>query len=92
MTFEQTLDALRAQSDIYATLLGEWSDDDFRTEIEMFGDRSSRGAIVVNMVLGGCAAYRTQLFLYLKSCGRHELGTMNLWAGMDQPPQAVNAN
>ena len=88
-TFEQTIDALRAQSDIYATLLGDWSDEDFRTETEMFGaGKSSRGSILVNMVLGGCAAYRTQLFLYLKACGRHELGTMNLWAGMDQPAPA----
>ena len=85
LTFEQTVDALRAHSDTYAKLLGDWSDEDFRTEVEMFGDTSSRGAIVVNMVLGGCAAYRTQLFLYLKSCGRHELSTMNLWAGMDAP-------
>jgi hypothetical protein len=34
-------------------------------------------------VLGQCAAYRTQLFLYLKACGREELNTMNLWVGMD---------
>jgi hypothetical protein len=39
----------------------------------------------VNLVLGGCAAYRTQLFLYLKSCGREELSTMNLWQGVDAP-------
>ena len=36
-------------------------------------------------VLCGCAAYRTQLFLYLKACGRDELNTMNLWAGIDAP-------
>ncbi len=40
---------------------------------------------MVNLVLCSCAAYRTQLFLYLKACGREELGTMNLWAGVDQP-------
>ena len=33
----------------------------------------------------GYAAYRTQLFVYLKACGREELNTMNLWAGMDAP-------
>ncbi len=32
-------------------------------------------------MLNGHAAYRTQLFLYLKACGREELSTMNLWAG-----------
>ena len=40
---------------------------------------------LVNNVLSGYAAYRTQLFLYLKACGREELSTMNLWAGMDAP-------
>jgi len=83
--FDQTLAAIAAQSDVYATLLGDMTDADFRVQIDMFGNRSSRGAFIVNLVLGGCAAYRTQLFLYLKACGREELGTMNLWAGTDAP-------
>jgi len=37
----------------------------------------------VNLVLCAFAAYRMQLFLYLKACGGEELNTMNLWAGMD---------
>jgi hypothetical protein len=37
-------------------------------------------------VLGGHAAYRTQLFLYLKSCGQEHLGTVNLWRGADAVP------
>ena len=41
------------------------------------------GPVLVNLVLCGCAAYRTQLFLYLEACGREELTTMTLWAGMD---------
>ena len=64
------------------------SDADLRAEIDMLGQKSSRGAFIVNLVLSGCAAYRTQLFLYLKACGREELGTMNLWGGMDAPPPA----
>ena len=39
------------------------------------------------LVISGFAAYRTQLFCYLKSCGQQELGTVNLWAGMDMPPK-----
>jgi hypothetical protein len=84
--FEQIVDAIKAQSDVYASLLGDWTDADFRTEIEMFGTKTSRGAFIVNLVLGGSAAYRTQLFLYLKACGREELNTMNLWGGIDPPP------
>jgi hypothetical protein len=63
--------------------MADLSDADFRAEIEMFGMKTSRGSFIVNQVLCGCAAYRTQLFLYLKACGREELGTMNLWAGAD---------
>jgi hypothetical protein len=57
----------------------------------MFGTKGTRGAFIVNLVLCGCAAYRTQLFVYLKACGREELTTMNLWAGMDAPAPAVTA-
>jgi hypothetical protein len=84
--FDQTLAALAAHKDAYATLLDGWTDADLRGEIDMFGSKTSRGAFIVNLVLCGCAAYRTQLFLYLKACGREELGTMNLWGGMDPPP------
>jgi hypothetical protein len=83
--FDQTLAALAAQREEYSALLGAMSDADFRASITMFGQDMSRGSFIVNMVLSGCAAYRTQLFIYLKACGRHELGTMNLWAGADAP-------
>jgi hypothetical protein len=85
--YDQTLAAIAAQSDEYATLLSGLSDDDFRVEVTGFdGRKVSRGSFIINAVLSGCAAYRTQLFLYLKACGREELSTYNLWAGMDAPP------
>lgn len=84
--FDQTVAALAAHADAYAALLADWTDSDFRAPLEMFGNKTTKGAFIVNMVLGGHAAYRTQLFLYLKSCGREELGTMNLWGGADPPP------
>lgn len=83
--FDETVAAIAAHSDAYAKLLGDMSDADFRAEIDMFGNKTTRGAFIVNMVLCGCAAYRTQLFMYLKACGREELSTMNLWAGVDAP-------
>ena len=86
--FDQTVAAIAAQGDLYASLLGDMSDADFRTEIVMFGNKTTRGAFLVNLVLCGCAAYRTQLFVYLKACGRDELSTMNLWAGVDAPVPA----
>jgi len=90
--WDQTLAAIAKTSDEYAALLGNWTDADFRTEMDPFGrGKTSKGAFLVNMVLAGHAAYRTQLFCYLKACGREELGTMNLWGGVDAPvAQAQN--
>ena len=60
MNFDQVLQAIGKQGAVYAKLLGEFSDADLRGEIEMFGRKSSRGSLLVNMVLSGYAAYRTQ--------------------------------
>ena len=88
LTLDQTVDAIAATADEFARLIGEMSDDDFRKDIEMFGRRSTIGFFLVNTVLAGYAAYRTQVFLSLKAAGRTELNTMNLWAGMDPAPAA----
>jgi hypothetical protein len=85
LDFPALVQDLAAQSDFYAQALGAFSDDDFRGEIDLFGMKGKRGPLLVNLIIAGHAAYRTQLFLYLKSCGREELNTMNLWAGMDAP-------
>src|SRR5258706_10788161 len=82
MSFDEAGAAIRKQSDEYAQELDEWTGADFRGEVDMFGHKTTRGSMLVNLVLAAFAAYRTQLFCYLKSCGRDELNTMNLWAGM----------
>jgi hypothetical protein len=83
---DQALAAIAAQPGIYDALLAGVSDEDLRAEVDPFGaGKSSRGAFLVTQVLCGCAAYRTQLFLYLKACGREELNTWNLWVGIDEP-------
>jgi hypothetical protein len=83
MNWEQAVAAIGRQSDEMTRMLAPWTDAEFRSEIDMFGQNTTRGAGLVNMVLCGYAAYRMQLFLYLKSMGREELNTMNLWGGMD---------
>ena len=87
MNIDRVIAAIEKQSSDYAQQLGSWSDADFRGEIDLFGKKTSRGSHIVFVVLSGYAAYRTQLFLYLKACGRDELNTMNLWGGMDGPMQ-----
>ena len=90
MSFDEVLASLAAQPETYASMLADVTDQQMREEVEIFGEKTSRGAFLVNMVLCGCAAYRTQVFLYLKSCGRSELSTWDLWVGIDAPaePQA----
>lgn len=83
MDFAAAVRELEALAPFYAEALGAFTDEEFRGEIEMFGVKGARGPMLVNLVVCGHAAYRTQLFCYLKACGREELNTMNLWAGMD---------
>jgi hypothetical protein len=83
--FDQTVDAIAAMTDAFETGVHDIDDQDFRSDVEMFGRSGTKGSFLVNSVLSGYAAYRTQLFLYLKACGRADLNTMNLWAGMDAP-------
>ena len=85
-TFDEALAAIAAHPEAYARALAGVSDEDLRAEIDPFGaGKSSRGVFLVTQVLCSCAAYRTQLFLYLKACGREELNTWNLWVGIDEP-------
>ena len=86
LNFDDLVKTLGSQADEYRQLLANEPDATFRKEIEMFGNKATVGSFIVSMVLGGAAAYRTQLFCYLKSCGREELGTANLWRGVDPAP------
>ncbi len=84
-SFDETIARIAANGDLYPGLVDQISDDAMRENVTFFGRTQSRGAFLVNTVLGGHAAYRTQIFNHLKACGREELSTMNLWAGMDAP-------
>ena len=82
--FDETIAVINTLPDTYAALLADMTDDDFRAEMTGFdGSKLSSGAFIVSIVLGGHAAYRTQLFCYLKACGQEQLGTSNLWRGVD---------
>jgi hypothetical protein len=86
---DETLAVIAKLPDTYEGLLADMADADFRAEMTGFdGSKLSRGAFIVSLVLGGHAAYRTQLFCYLKACGQEQLGTVNLWRGVDAPVPA----
>ncbi|HLK64195.1 MAG TPA: hypothetical protein VKU19_12190 [Bryobacteraceae bacterium] len=81
---EEIKAAIGAQSPLFSNLLEPLTDEDLLLQMEVFGNQGSRGSWLVSLVLCHFAAYRMQLFLYLKSCGHAELNTLNLWAGMDR--------
>ncbi len=83
--FDETKSAIEGLSQIFADGISAISDDELRQPIALFGQPASRGQWLVRLLLSHYTAYRMQLFLYLKSGGREELNTMNLWAGIDAP-------
>src|SRR3954469_24505796 len=48
---DQAIAAIGAQRETFAALLADLDDADFRTEVEIFGNRLSRGAFIVFGVL-----------------------------------------
>jgi hypothetical protein len=46
----------------------------------------SLGAAIMNSSVKFLAAYRMQLFLYIKQLGRQELSTVQNWGGRDPAP------
>jgi len=85
--FEESVAAIAGQAELYRTLLAPVPESAFREEITNFdGTKVSRGLFLMLLVLGGCVAYRTQLFLYLKASGRSQLSSSDLWDGADTPP------
>src|SRR6266853_149502 len=56
MNFDQAVAAIKKQSEEYVRLLGDWTEADFRGEIDMFGNKTTRGRQLVNLVLNGHAA------------------------------------
>jgi hypothetical protein len=77
-----------------AELLKNVPDADFQSrEVQMpSGIKMKMGAALVNFPLKFLTAYRMQLFLYLKFCGRSELKTSNLWKGEDPAPGGQKAH
>ena len=68
------------------SLIMPMTDDDLGQEVAMWGRTQSKALHLLGL-LKMASAYKMQLFLYMKQSGTKDIGTMNLWAGMDQPPK-----
>jgi hypothetical protein len=81
--FSQMMDSQEAH---VKELVSSLSEDQMKEEVHMWGRTQSRAMHLLGL-LNIAVAYKMQLFLYLKQSGTENINTMNLWAGMDQPPQ-----
>lgn len=82
-TFAGLMD--KEESEVVA-LISPMSDESLAEEVLVWGRHQSRALHLLGL-LKIASAYKMQLFLYMKQSGTTNIGTMNLWAGMDQPPK-----
>lgn len=86
VNIENFQEAMDAQQKTMLELMEKFTDEDLKTVINLYGmGDKTKGAYLVDTVGKWFPTYRMQLFLYLKSLGVSNLGTMNMWAGMDAP-------
>ena len=69
------------------SLITPMTDDNLKQEVAMWGRTQSKALHLLGL-LKMASAYKMQLFLYMKQSGTPNIGTMNLWAGMDPQPKA----
>lgn len=80
--FSGWLDA--AYASIQADLLS-LTDEQRQEEVSFRGKTGTRTIFLVDYLLSFLGAYKMQLFLQLKASWLSDLGTYNLWSGVDAP-------
>ncbi|HET8714345.1 MAG TPA: hypothetical protein VFM16_00865 [Holophagaceae bacterium] len=91
MPFEGFPAAMEAQKAAIAAFFAEVSEATLETqEAPLPGGRGTAplGLAIFNGPQKWLVAYKQQLFLYAKACGKPELATSNLWGGADPAPKA----
>lgn len=85
ITHENAVLQMNAELDNVKKLLETWTDEDFKAPISLFGGpEMTKGVMLVDYLLQWAAAYKMQLFLYIKQMGI-KVGTSNVWGGFDLP-------
>ena len=79
------LAAMDSQAEELKNIFDKITETELAEPVDLFGRGASqpRSLWFLNLVLKSLTAYKMQLFLYLKSCGVHNIGTPNLWRGED---------
>ncbi len=77
---------MQEQKEVVAKRIQDFTDEELSEEIEIFGNKNTRAVHLLG-VLEWASAYKMQFFLYIKSCGNHDINTSNLWRGVDSAPK-----
>jgi hypothetical protein len=85
VTLENFAEKMDFQEKQMTQMFAQFKDEDFTKEVDFYGVKTGAEHLV-DGVLKTFAAYRMQLFLYVKACGAY-VTTMDVWAGMDTPPK-----
>ena len=84
VTKENFKDMMNGVAKTISEIVTSMSDEQMNEEFEMWGEIMPKSAWMLNLTLKLFVAYKTQLFLYIKSAGNHDINTSNLWRGKDQ--------
>ena len=83
-TLANFAEKMDTQLAMWTEMVNSFDEEKINTVINVYGmGENTRGVYLVENILKWLAAYKTQLFLYLKGSGVSNIGTSNLWGGMD---------
>jgi hypothetical protein len=84
ITVENFPAAIDAQEIVMKEMFDQFTPEFLNEEFSAWGQTQTRGMFLLEG-LKMLAAYKMQLFLYVKAAGNHAIGTSNVWVGMDMP-------
>lgn len=84
VTLENFAEKMDEQESQMKEMFEKMTDEDFKKEFDYYGSKT-KAEHLVDGILKTFAAYRMQLFVYLKTSCDGNLNTYNVWVGMDEP-------
>lgn len=86
VTFDSFPEAVEVQIEKLREVLNKFSDEDIETKtvILPWKEEMNLGQAIISTSFAWLAAYKMQLFLYLKLSGQPELDTMDCWVRTNQ--------
>jgi hypothetical protein len=87
VTMDNFVEMIDKQEAEMLEFFNKYTEEELNTEIDLWGTgvMEKKSDLFLNMIVKTIPAYKMQLFLYIKSSGNTNIGTSNLWRGMDAP-------